>query len=122
MLAVMKALAAFAAAYARDMSFAEFMEGFRAGINSALDRVAANVQADPREVLLGMLATYVSYKALSALLGLLRKKLLGRGRRRDNPGTSRRSPDRKGRTFEQLYESSEPSSHHASASDEAHRE
>lgn len=89
-----------------DMKFSDFIAALKSGIDEGLSAVSSNVEMNPRQVILAMIATFAVWKAVSMVLRFLRKSVLRRGRERDVPAKRASRPEGSGggKTYEQLYE------------------
>lgn len=111
---IVYAIYAFIRAYVLNVSFSEFMEHFKASVMGELGKFADNVEADPRMVLMAFIATFITYKVLSWLLGLFRRRLLCRKPKGEKPKKSHlHGGERTSKTYEQLYDRPEPPAHDA---------
>ncbi len=109
---IVYAIYAFIRAYVLNVSFSEFMEHFKAAMMGEMGKFADNVEADPRMVLIAFIATFITYKVLSWLLGLFRRRLLCRKPKRKEPRKSHlHGKENTHKTYEQLYDRPEPPPH-----------
>ena len=109
---IVYAIYAFIRAYVLNVSFSDFMEHFKAAMMGEMGKFADNVEANPRMVLIAFIATFITYKVLSWLLGLFRRKLLCRRLKGEEPKKSHlHGGEGAGKTYEQLYDRPEPPPH-----------
>ena len=111
---IVYAIYAFIRAYVLNVSFRDFMENFKTAVVGELGKFADNVEADPRMVLIAFIATFITYKVLSWLLGLFRRRLLCRKPKGEEPRKSHlHGKEKVSKTYEQLYDRPEPPAHDA---------
>jgi len=91
----------FAEAYISDAAFSESYKKFADAFNAAVESAGKNIMANPRDVLLGFVATFLAYKILAVILRMMRKKLLRRCSK--DIHSEKNNPAKCGETYNKLY-------------------
>ena len=103
-LAIVHTVQAFSLAFWRNTPISTVMVQLKGAIAASLDGMTKSVTEDPQTALVAAAVTYICYKLAAKLLRFLRHHLHARLSSREKPPRPSRKEEKKGKTYEQLYD------------------